>query len=88
MLYALERRRGRSEPIARKVFPGGNGGEGAPEFVDRFGPAYKAEAETFIDCCRKSTDFPTTHRDGLRAQQVIAAGMQAVSTRDGAAEVK
>ena len=81
-------RRDRSEPIARRVFPGGNGGESAPEFVDRFGPAYKAEAKACIDCCRSSTEFPTTHRDGLRAQQVIAAGMRAVSTRDGAAEVK
>src|SRR5262245_13479880 len=81
-------RRGRSEPMARKVFPGGNGGEGAPEFVDRFGPAYKAEVKAFIDCCRSSAEFPATHRDGLRAQQVIAAGMRAVSTRDGAAVVK
>src|SRR5262249_61631114 len=77
-----------SEPIARKVFPGGDGGEGAPEFVDRFGPAYKAEVKAFIDCCRSSAEFPATHRDGLRAQQVIAAGMRAVSTRDGAAVVK
>jgi len=80
-------RRGRTEPIARKVFSGGKGGEGAPEFVDRFGPAYKAEAEAFIGCCRNGTEFPTTHRDGFRAQQVIAAGMRAVYTRDGAAVV-
>ena len=78
-------RRGMSEPIVRKVFPGGKGGPGAPEFVDRFGPAYKAEAAAFIDCCRKGLDFPMTHRDGLRAQQVIAAGMRAIKTRlDGA----
>lgn len=78
-------RRGQTEPLARKVFPGGEGGPGAPEFVERFGPAYKAEAAAFIDCCRNQTPFPTTHRDGLRAQQVIAAGMRAAKTRaDGA----
>ncbi|HZO57576.1 MAG TPA: Gfo/Idh/MocA family oxidoreductase [Bryobacteraceae bacterium] len=80
-------RRGRSAPIVRKVFPGGNGSAGAPEFVDRFGPAYKAEAAAFIDCCRRGVEFPMTHRDGLRAQQVIAAGMRAVKTREDGAVV-
>lgn len=80
-------RRGRREPIDRRVFPGGNGGDGVPEFVDRFGPAYKAEAAAFIECCLNDSSFPTTHRDGLRAQQVIAAGMHAVHTKEGAAKV-
>jgi len=80
--------RGRGAPIARKVFPGGNGDSDAPEFVDRFGPAYKAEAAAFIDCCRTGSEFPTTHRDGLRAQKVIAAGMRAVYTRAEAATVE
>ncbi|MEP7364373.1 MAG: Gfo/Idh/MocA family oxidoreductase [Acidobacteriota bacterium] len=80
-------RRGTAAPIARKLFPGGDGGPGAPEFVDRFGPAYKAEAASFIDCCRKGIDFPMTHSDGLRAQQVIAAGMRAVKTREDGAVV-
>jgi len=81
-------RRGLTEPLARKVFPGGTGGRGVPEFVERFGPAYKAEAAAFIDCCRNDTPFPTTHRDGLRAQQVIAAGMRAPITRDDGAVVE
>ena len=51
-------RRGKTEPIARRVFPGGKAGAGAPEFVDRFGPAYKAEAAAFIDCCRHGAAFP------------------------------
>lgn len=80
-------RRGAAEPIARQVFPGGKGGPGAPEFVDRFGPAYKAEVAVFIDCVRRGAPFPTSHRDGLRAQQVIAAGMAAPYTRDKAAVV-
>jgi len=80
-------RRGTSDPIARRTFPGGNGGQTAPEFVDRFGPAYKAEVAAFIQCCRTGTDFPTTHRDGLRSQQVIAAAMRAVQTVDAATDI-
>ncbi len=79
--------RGRSEPIARREFPGGIGAPGSPEFVDRFGPAYKAEVAAFIDCCHQDSPFPTSHRDGLRAQRAIAAGMRAMRTRDDAAEV-
>jgi predicted dehydrogenase len=78
-------RRGRSEPLARRSFPGGKGGPGAPEFVDRFGPAYKAEAAAFIECCLAGKAFPTTHNDGLRAQKVIAAGMRGALTRENAA---
>jgi len=80
-------KRGKSEPIARKVFPGGKSEPNAPEFVDRFGPAYKAEAAAFIECCRLGTAFPTSHRDGLRAQRVIASGMRSIHTRDDAAPV-
>ena len=50
-----------------------------PEFIDRFGPAYKAELAAFIECCRSGASFPTTHHDGLRAQEVISAGMLASS---------
>ena len=49
-----------------------------PEFVDRFGEAYKAEVMAFIDCCVNRRPFPTTHRDGLRAQQVITMGMNSI----------
>ncbi len=80
-------RRGAAEPIARRTFPGGKGGPGSPEFVDRFGPAYKAELTKFIDCCRTNSPFPMSHRDGLRAQRVIAAGMRAVQTREAAAAI-
>lgn len=71
-------KRGAAEPLARKVFPGGNGGPGAPEFVDRFGPAYKREVEVFLECVAAGTAFPTSHQDGLRAQLAIAAGMRAL----------
>jgi predicted dehydrogenase len=59
-----------------------------PEFVDRFGAAYKAELAAFIECCRSGAPFPTTHRDGLRAQEVISAGMQGMFGSERAVTVK
>ncbi|MBV9294424.1 MAG: Gfo/Idh/MocA family oxidoreductase [Acidobacteriaceae bacterium] len=81
-------RRGRSEPLAHRTFPMRNYRRPLPEFVDRFGAAYKAELAAFVECCRKNTPFPVTHRDGLRAQEVISAGMQAVIPLDQAARVE
>jgi myo-inositol 2-dehydrogenase/D-chiro-inositol 1-dehydrogenase len=71
-------RRGRSEPLALKTFPMRDYQRPLPEFVDRFGAAYKAELSAFIECCRNDAPFPTTHRDGLRAQEVISAGMRGI----------
>jgi predicted dehydrogenase len=65
-----------------------NYGRAVPEFVDRFGPAYKAEIAEFIECCRADRVFPVTHSDALRAQQVIAAGMKALLTEKQAAPVQ
>jgi myo-inositol 2-dehydrogenase/D-chiro-inositol 1-dehydrogenase len=81
-------RRGRSEPIAFKTFQLRQYQQQLPEFVDRFGAAYKAELAAFIDCCRTGAPFPINHRDGLRAQQVISAGMQGMIGAAQAAEVK
>jgi len=58
-----------------------------PEFLDRFGPAYKAELAAFIDCCRRDAPFPVTHRDGLRAMEVISAGLRGALSREAAAPV-
>ena len=80
-------RRGRTEPLARRVFTTRDYGRPLPEFIDRFGSAYKAEVAAFVDACRNKTPFPITHRDGLRAQQVISAGMRAVITPEQAAAV-
>jgi predicted dehydrogenase len=80
-------RRGSSKPIAHRVFEARNYGKPLPEFIDRFGAAYKSEVATFIECCRENRPFPTSHRDGLRAQEVISAGMQAVVGYDNAASV-
>ena len=81
-------RRGRSEPIVRRVFKMRQYGRPLPEFIDRFGPAYKAEVAAFVEACLNESPFPTSHRDGLRAQEVISAGMQAVIGREQAAAVR
>jgi predicted dehydrogenase len=80
-------RRGRSEPLAFKTFAMRDYHQPLPEFVDRFGNAYKAELATFIECCRSGAPFPVTHRDGLRAQQVISAGMRSLFGATEASEV-
>ncbi len=81
-------RRGRSEPLAHRTFPMRNYGQPLPEFVDRFGYAYKQELSQFLDCCRSGAPFPTSHRDGVRAQEVIDAAMRAVINADQAAAVQ
>ena len=81
-------RRGQAEPLASRRFSMRDYGRPLPEFVDRFGPAYKAEVAAFIECCRTGDAFPTTHRDGLRAQLAISAGMRAMMGSDQAAEVQ
>ncbi|HYI97185.1 MAG TPA: Gfo/Idh/MocA family oxidoreductase [Bryobacteraceae bacterium] len=75
-------KRGRSEPIASRTFTMRKYEGVLPEFVDRFGPAYKAEIAAFLDCCLAGSAFPTSHRDGVRAQEVISAGMKAVVGKD------
>ncbi len=80
-------RRGHTDPIAFQKFPMRKYGRPLPEFVDRFGAAYKAELAAFIDCCRTGISFPTTHRDGVRAQEVISAGMRCMAGPEQAARV-
>jgi hypothetical protein len=71
-------RRGRTEPIAYRSFPMREYGRPVPEFVERFGLAYKAELAAFVECCKSNQPFPVSQGDGVRAQQVIRAGMQSV----------
>jgi myo-inositol 2-dehydrogenase/D-chiro-inositol 1-dehydrogenase len=80
-------RRGRTDPLAYRSFPMRDYGRPLPEFVDRFGAAYKAELAAFIDCCKTGAPFPATHRDGLRAQEVISAGMRSIIGPEHAASV-
>lgn len=79
-------RRGRREPLARRRFRLREYGRALPEFVDRFGDAYKAELAAFVDCCRTGAAFPTSHRDGLRAQEVISAAMRGIIGPEQGAE--
>jgi myo-inositol 2-dehydrogenase/D-chiro-inositol 1-dehydrogenase len=80
-------RRGKSH-LAERTFHMRDYGRPLAEFVDRFGPAYKAELAAFVECCRNGAPFPSTHRDGLRAQEVISAGMQAVIASEQSARVQ
>jgi myo-inositol 2-dehydrogenase/D-chiro-inositol 1-dehydrogenase len=80
-------KRGSSEPLALKTFSMRDYQRPLPEFVDRFGAAYKAELAAFIECCRTGSPFPSTHRDGLRAQEAISAGMSAMVGAEQGAEV-
>jgi predicted dehydrogenase len=80
-------KRGQSEPIARRTFSMRDYGRPVPEFADRFGPAYKSEVAVFVECCRNGQPFPTSHRDGVRAQEIITAGMQTILTSAQAAPV-
>jgi predicted dehydrogenase len=80
-------RRGRSEPLAHRCFAMRDYGRPLPEFIDRFGPAYKSELAIFVDCCVAKKPFPTSHADGLRAQEVVSAGMRAVVTAEQRAKV-
>jgi predicted dehydrogenase len=80
-------RRGRTDPIACRKFSMRNYGRPLPEFVDRFGAAYKAELAAFINHCKTGTSFPATHRDGVRAQEVISAGSRCTVGAEQAAQV-
>ncbi len=73
-------RRGCGEPFAKKTFQMRDYQRPLPEFIDRFGAAYKAELAAFVDCCRNGSAFLITHRDGLRAQEVISAGVKNMLT--------
>ncbi len=87
ILLEVYGRRGTAQPIAMRTFAMHDYGRPLPEYIDRFGPAYKTELEVFLDCCRSGAPFPTTHNDGLRAQAVIAAGMSAVVTPEQAGAI-
>ncbi|MEX2262911.1 MAG: Gfo/Idh/MocA family oxidoreductase [Bryobacteraceae bacterium] len=77
-------RRKDKEPIAYYTFSMAEERADGPEFLDRFGPAYRAEIYAFVECCRERRPFPVTHVDGLRAQRVIEAGMRRLITAEGA----
>ena len=75
------------EPIAFRKFEMRRYDQPLPEFIDRYGAAYKEELRTFLECCRTGQPFPITHRDGLRAQEIVAAAMNASVRREDMAAI-
>ena len=73
-------RRGRTEPLAQKSFSMRDYGRPVPEFIERFGLAYRTELGAFVECCQSNQPFPVSQWDGVRAQQVIRAGMRSSIT--------
>lgn len=72
--------RGQKEPIACRNFVMRRYDQPLPEFIDRYGAAYKEELRTFLRCCRNGEPFPVTHRDGLRAQEIVTGAMKSSIT--------
>jgi predicted dehydrogenase len=62
-------------------------GREVPVFITRFGQAYAAELDEFIDKCLADQAFSVDHDDGLRALQVVTDGMGSQVTRAQAAPV-
>lgn len=56
-------------------------GNPVPVFIERFGPAYKAELASYLDQCRRGEPFVVDQQDGLRALEVAAAGAQSLRIR-------
>ena len=78
---------GRQGPIERRVFRmRAHEGE-VPVFIDRFGPAYKAQAAHFVEQCLAGQPFAVGHLDGLKALEIVAAGVEALRLEGGASAV-
>jgi myo-inositol 2-dehydrogenase/D-chiro-inositol 1-dehydrogenase len=75
------------EPLAFRNFEMRRYGLSLPEFIDRFGAAYKEELRTFLNCCCEGKPFPITHLDGLRAQEIVAGAMSASIRKEDMAKV-
>lgn len=56
-------------------------GAPVPVFITRFGPAYRAELDDFVACCREDRPFAVDQRDGLAALEVADAGSRALQRR-------
>ena len=74
---------GRTQGIEFKKYPMRNYGRQVPEFVERFGSAYKRELADFVRCCRERQPFSVTHKDGLRAMEVMAAATRCTTAPCG-----
>ena len=52
--------------------------EDSPEFLGRFGIAYRNELESFLFCCRDGIDFSVDQGDALRAMQILDAAQSGI----------
>ena len=78
---------GREQRLARDVFLLADYGRDCPEFVARFGQAYRDELASFVERCRSGEPFAVNQNDGLRAMEVIDAGLRSLMTRDEASRI-
>ena len=78
---------GRRGLIERREFALRDYGAEVPFFIQRFGPAYKAEVAHYIDQCRAGAPFAVDHRDGLRALEIAMVGSGALQGREGGVAV-
>ena len=78
----------RGGKVEKRHFQMRDYGVEVPMFIERFGPAYRAELDHFVAQCQRRAPFAVDHNDGLRAMAVVEAGTRALSTREGGVEVK
>jgi myo-inositol 2-dehydrogenase / D-chiro-inositol 1-dehydrogenase len=76
-----------TEPLAGRTFTMRRYDQPLPEFIDRFGEAYKEELRTFLNCCREEKPFPITHLDGLRWQEIVTGAMSVSVRKEDIAEI-
>ena len=79
---------GRRGGIERRDFALPGCDEEVPVFIERFGPAYKAEIAHYVEQCRRGEPFAVDQNDGVRALEVVSAGSRALKTRDGGVPVE
>jgi predicted dehydrogenase len=70
------------------VFPLRDYGGPVPEFIDRFGPAYRAELADFVERCVTDQPFTVDQNDGLRAMEILDAGERSLQRRDSGVQVE
>ncbi len=75
-------------PIAAEKFEMRRYDQPLPEFIDRYGAAYKEELKAFLLCCREGKPFPISHLDGLRAQEIVAGAMSASIHKSDMADIE
>lgn len=74
---------GRGGEVEKRAFQMRDYGEKVPVFLDRFGPAYREEMAHFVERCLRDEPFSVTQEDGLRAMQVVEAGVRSLRAGGG-----